>query len=51
MNMKIDDGCIIKQLIAALQLAKDMIIANGLDLPNTMGVIDAALDKARNYND
>lgn len=28
---------------AALRLAKEMFIANGLDLPHTMEVIDAAL--------
>lgn len=34
------------KLLAALQLAKDMFIANDMDLPNTMGVIDAAIELA-----
>ena len=34
-------------LLVALMLAKDMMIANDLSLPNTFEVIDEALAKAR----
>jgi hypothetical protein len=37
------DAELITKLTLALQLAKDMFIANGLDLPNTMEVINEAL--------
>ena len=33
-------------LLAALMAAKDMIQANKLDVPNTMGQINAAIEKA-----
>ena len=38
---------LVEKLTAALQLAKDMMLANNLDLPNTMSVIDAALERAK----
>jgi hypothetical protein len=37
---------LVEELVAALQLAKDMMVANDLDLPNTIGVMDAALERA-----
>lgn len=42
-----NEKTLVEELTAALQLAKDMILANDLDLPNTMGVIDAALERAK----
>ena len=42
-----NEKTLVEELVAALQLAKDMILANGLDLPNTMGVVDAALERAK----
>ena len=42
-----NEKTLVEELTAALQLAKDMIVANGLELPNTMGVIDAALERAK----
>ena len=42
-----NEKTLVEELTAALQLAKDMIVANGLELPNTIGVIDAALERAK----
>jgi hypothetical protein len=38
---------LVEELVAALQLAKDMMVANDLDLPNTLGIMDAALERAK----
>lgn len=42
-----DQSARIVELKAALQLAKDMMIANDLSLPRTFEVIDEALAKAK----
>lgn len=42
-----DQSALIVELKAALQLAKDMMIANDLSLPRTFEVIDEALAKAK----
>jgi hypothetical protein len=38
----------VEHLRLALQLAKDMMVENGLDLPHTMNVINAALTRSIN---
>jgi hypothetical protein len=42
-----NEKTLVEELVAALQLAKDMMVANDLDLPNTMGIMDAALERAK----
>jgi hypothetical protein len=46
-RQRASEGMDAETLYWALKLAKDMIVANGLDIPHTMEVIDAALSPAR----